>query len=308
MLFSGTSLGIEIFQNGIAMVLAKGQKTSPVLERHEIVRMPGDLIKPSLKDSNVIEPPVLKSVLSDAYLRLLTNAKRVSLSIPDSSGRVLLLDVESNLKNKEEGIDHVKWKLKKTFPVDLNDVHLDYQVLRQADNGSCHVLVGIVSRAVINEYEEILLELGLEPYLIDFSSFNLYRLFAPRLEIHEHLTFVSLYRGSLSVLIFQDGCLEFTRNKFLSTSSIEPTRLFREVNSSLVVYSDSKGGWKPRNVYYYATGEEGELLKKVLLEAVSGEPVHVDTSAFAGSSRQQIDRGTLPDLLSALGAATRGLR
>jgi len=307
MIFTGISLGIEIFQNGIAMVLASGQKSSPILERHEIVRMPGDIIKPSLKDINIIEPSVLKSALSDTYLRLLTKVKRTSLSIPDSAGRALLLEVESPLKNKEEGIDHVKWKLKKTFPVDLNEVHLDYQVLRQEDDGSSHVLVGIVSRTVINEYENVLLELGLEPYLIDFSSFNLYRLFAPRLDIHEHLTFISLYRGSLSVLIFQDGCLEFSRNKLLSTS-IDPARLFREVNSSLVVYSDTKGGWKPRNVYYYAVGEERELLRNVLQEAVTGDSVHIDTDVIISSSRQQIDRTLLPDLLGALGAATRGLR
>jgi len=308
MLFTGISLGIEIFQYGIAMVLANGTKSSPIIERHEITRLPGDIIKPSLKDANIIEPSVLKSAVSDTYLKLITKVKRVSLSIPDSAGRVLLLEVESPLKNKEEGIDHVKWKLKKNFPIDLNEVHLDYQVLRQEDDGISHVLVGLVSRTVINEYEEVLLELGLEPYLIDFSSFNLYRLFSPRLDIQEHLTFVSLYRGSLSVLIFQDGCLEFSRNKLLSTSFVDPARLFREVNSSLVVYSDTKGGWKPRNVYYYAAGEERDLLRNVLLEAVSGEPVPIDTDVIINSSCQQIDRKSLPDLLSALGAASRGLR
>lgn len=308
MLLTGKSLGIEIFQNGVAMLLASGSKSSPMAERYEITRLPGDIIRPSLKETNIIEPDVLKRTLTDTYLKLLTKVRRVSLSIPDLAGRSLLLDVESSLKNKEEGIDHVKWKLKKTFPIDLNEVHLDYQVLRQKDDGSSHVLVGIVSRTVINEYEDVLLEMGLEPYLIDFSSFNLYRLFAPRLDIHDHLTFISLYRGALSVLIFQDGCLEFSRNKFLSPSPVDPARLFREVNSSLVVYSDTQGGWKPRNVYFFAAGEERDLLRNVLLEAVPTEPVQIDTDAIIGCFRQQTDRNSLPDLLSAMGAASRGLR
>lgn len=308
MLFTGKSLGIEIFQNGVTMLLASGSKVTPVVERYEISRLPGDVIKPSLKESNIIEPIVLKRAVTDTYLKLLSKIKRVSLSIPDSAGRTLLLDVESPLKNKEEGIDHVKWKLKKTFPVDLNDVHLDYQVLRQKDDGSSHVLVGIVSRTVVSEYEDVLLEMGLEPYLIDFSSFNLYRLFAPRLDIHDHLTFVSLYRGTLAVLIFQDGCLEFSRSKFLSPSTIDPARLFREVNSSLVVYSDTQGGWKPRNVCYFAAGDEKDLLRNVLLEAVATEPVYLNTDTIISSFQQQADRNSLPDLLSALGAASRGLR
>lgn len=308
MIFPGKSLGLEIFQNGISFVVAGGSKSVPNIERYDLVRYTEDLIKPSLKDSNILDASLLRSTLVASYEKISTTIKRVSLSIPDVTGRILLVDMDMPAKNKDEGIDHVRWKLKKNFPIDLNDVHLDYQVVRQDDTGSAMVLVGLVSKSVINEYENILLEIGLEPALIDFSSFNLYRLFSSRLDVQEHLTYISLYRGSLSLLIFQDGCLDFSRNKFLGTSMSDPGRLYREISSSLVVYSDAKGGWKPRNVCYYAVTGETETLRSMLLEITGIEPVLMDTDALVNSSRQPIDRKFVPDILSAVGAASRSLK
>lgn len=308
MLFPGKTLGLEIFQNGISFVMAGGSKSIPHIERYDVVRFPKEVIKPSLKDLNITEASLLKDAISASYERLSSKNKRLSLSIPDSSGRVLIVEMEIPLKNKTEGIDHVRWKLKKSFPIDLNDVHLDYQVVRQDSSGSSMVLVGLVSKAVINEYENIVIELGLEPALIDFTSFNLYRLFSSRLDVQDHLTFISLYRGSLSLLIFQDGYLDFSRNKFLGTNITDPARLYREINSSLVVYSDAKGGWRPRNVCYYAATEEREVLRDMLLEIIGSEPVLLDTDALVNSSHQQIDRKFIPDVLSALGAASRSLK
>lgn len=307
MLFSSKSLGLEIFQNGISFVLAGGKKDIPQIEKFDIVRFPGGVLKPSLKEANILDASVLRDALSTGYEKLSTKIKRVSVSIPDSAGRVLLVEMEMPLKNKSEGIDHVRWKLKKSFPIDLNDVHLDYQVLRQDSAGSSLVLVCLVSRVVINEYENILLELGLEPSLMDFSSFNLYRLFSSRLDIQDHLTFISLHRGYLSVLIFQDGILDFSRNKFLGQSLVDTARLYREISSSLVVYSDAKGGWKPHNLSYYAASEEREPLRNVLLEVIGTEPVIMDTDALVNSSHQQLERKIIPDILSALGAASRSL-
>ena len=307
MFFQGRSLGLEIHQYGFAWVLASGSHDSPVIERYEISRSSGEILKPSVKEQNVINPASLGAILSESYLQLSTDVRRVSLSIPDIAGRVMMIEMDSPIKNKAEGIDQVKWKLKKSFPVDLNELQLDYHVLKVNEAGVSSLLVALASRKIINEYEELLLSLSLEPAKIDFAAFNLYRLFASRLEILDDLVFLVCYRGSLSVMIFQDGTLDFYRSKFVSTAASDPVRLYREVNSSLLVYSDSKGGRKPQRLFYYAPQAERTLLRSVIFEATGTEPVLVDTDAIIGSSKQKIDRSTLPDILSALGAASRSL-
>jgi type IV pilus assembly protein PilM len=308
MFFHGKSLGLELHQHGFAWVLASGSTDSPVIERYETFSSADEIIKPSIKESNIINPAALGTMLSDSWLKLLVDTKRVSLSIPDLSGRIMMLDMESPIKSKEEGIDQVKWKLKKSFPVELSELHLDYHLLKTSEEGVSSLLVALASRTVITEYEELLLSLSLEPVEIDFAVFNLYRLFAVSLEVNEQLTFIISYRGVLSVMIFQDGVLDFHRSKFISAALSDPVRLYREVNSSLLVYSDSRGGWKPHKLFFYAPPAERSLLKSVIIEATGVEPFHVDTDAFIGSSRQKVDSGLLPDILSALGAAARSLR
>ena len=308
MLFSNKALGIEIYQNGFVWVLASGAKTFPVIESYETVAFPEDILKGSLKDPNVLDAKTLGTTISESYLKLATDVKRVSMSIPDFSGRVMTLEIESLTKNKEEGSDQVKWKLKKNYPIDPNELHLDYQILREDEEGNSILLVALVSKSVIDGYEELLLSSGLEPAMIDFATFNSYRLFSPRLEIQDDLTLVLHHRGNLCLMVFQDGVLDFFRSKLIVTSVNDPVRLYREINSSVLVYSDSKGGWKPQKIFYYCAIEERPLFRDVIFEVAGVEPFLLDTDSFINSSRQQIDRSLLPNVMSALGAASRGLR
>jgi type IV pilus assembly protein PilM len=307
MLFSNSALGFEVYQKGFAWVLASGAKTSPVIERYEAVAFPEDILKGSIKDPNVIDSKTLGTAISESYLRLSTDIKRVSMSIPDFSGRVMTLEIESLTKNKEEGSDQVKWKLKKSFPLDPNELHLDYQVLKEDGEGNSTLLVALVSKSVIAEYEELLLASGLEPAKIDFATFNSYRLFSPRLEVQDNLTLVMYHRGNLCLMVFQDGILDFFRSKLINTG-IDPVRLYREINSSVLVYSDSKGGWKPQTIFYYSSIEDRPLFRSVIFEVAGVEPFLLDTDSFINSSRQQIDRSLLSNIISALGAASRSLR
>jgi len=294
-------------QHGFAWVLAAGSSVSPHIERYDVVSCADEILKPSIKEHNIINSAAVCGMLSESYQKLNTDTKRVSLSIPDLAGRVMMLDMDSPIKSKGEGIDQVKWKLKKSFPVELSELHLDYHLLKTSADGVSTLLVALVSKSIINEYEELLLSLSLEPARIDFTSFNVYRIFASRLEINEQLALIISYRGMLSVMIFQDGILDFHRSKFISTALSDPVRLYREVNSSLLVYSDSRSGWKPERLFYYAPPAERSLLRGVIFEATGTEPFLVDTDAIIGSSQQKVDRTLLPEILSALGAASRSL-
>ncbi len=308
MIFQGRSLGLEIHQYGYSWVLATGSQDSPVIERYEVSSFSDEILKPSIKEPNIIKPASLGALLAESYQKLAMDIKRVSLSIPDTSGKVMIIEMDAPIKNKEEGVDQVKWKLKKSFPVDLSELHLDYHLLKVDDTGNSTLLVALASRKIINEYEELLLSISLEPSKIDFATFNQYRLFASRLEIDQHLAFIVCFRGSLTVMIFQDGTLDFFRSKFISTAVNDPVRLYREVNSSLLVYSDSKGGLKPQRLFYYASPAERALLRSVIFEATGAEPALVDTDAMISAAKQKIDRAILPEVLSALGAASRSQR
>ena len=308
MLFSKKSLGMEIHQGGLALVLASGSQALPVIERFETATFPSDSIRFSLKEPNLRDSESLKTVISESYRKMCTKNRRVSLSIPDSVGRTLLLEMETSFKNRAEGVDQVRWKLKKSFPLDLNDVHLDFQTLQKRESGESVLLVSLAPKSVIEEYENLLIDAGMEPYQIDFTSFNIYKLFSHHLDIQDSVAFIMLYRETISVLIFKDGLLDFCRNKYLGSSGFDATRLYREINSSLLVYYDTKGASKPQTFFYYAADDERVIMRNVIIEATGVVPFLLETEAIQGRSHQRLDREEIPNLLSGLGAAARGLK
>ena len=133
MLFSHKALGIEIAQNSAMLVLIDGKPHAPRLNAYSSVSLPPDTLRFSLKEENVKNPPVFVSKVRDAYLKLLAGTSKISVSLPDTSGHVVLLGLETRFKTKEEGADIIRWKLKRNFPFDINELHLDYQVLQERE-------------------------------------------------------------------------------------------------------------------------------------------------------------------------------
>ncbi|MBJ6800673.1 pilus assembly protein PilM [Geomonas sp. Red259] len=304
MLMSRKSLGLELSAAGFSFALASGGKT-PTVEAGLTVPFAPGLLTLSRRDPNVTDGKTFVAALKEAHLRLLTKERSVSVSLPDAVGRVVLLDLEARFKNRDEGLDVIRWKLKKSLPFDISAVHLDYQTLEEKENGAVSLLVSLISRPVVQQYEELLVAAGLEPKLIDFTSFNLYRLFQPRLDLSEDGAFVTFYQGSMTVLIFNGGVLSFYRTK---EGVGDVQNLFREVNSSFLVYGDQNPGQSVSEVFCAAAPGDAESFRALVAEASGLEPVLLDLERLVRQAPALgLDRPALHALAGAMGAALRSL-
>ncbi len=289
------------------VLLGGGEKTLRIAACGVASFSPGT-IKFSLREKNIQDPHAFVAAIRDCHLRLLTPNKRTAVSLPDSAGRVMLMDVETRFKNREEGADVIRWKLKKNFPLDVNDTHLDYQILQEKDSGALSLLVAVISRQVINQYEDLFVEAGLEPDVIDFTTFNLYRLFLHRLEMAENAAFITFYGGVLTMLVFYAGILTFYRSKEISEGLREGNRVYSEINSSLLVYQGKYANHAIDKVFCMAVDEDVETFRSVVAEASGIEPVLFDVERVVTcEDGLSIDKKTLHSLTAALGAAARNL-
>lgn len=304
MLRSAKALGLEISNDGLSFAVAGRGKTIALEAGLHQPLAPGTL-QLSRREPNVLNGQGFVAAVREGYLRLLTKERTVSVSLPDATGRVVLLDLEARFKNRDEGLDIIRWKLKKSLPFDISTVHLDYQVLEEKESGAVSLLVSLVSRPVVTQYEELLLAAGLEPKFIDFTSFNLYRLFAPRLEMSENCAFVTYYRGSMTVLIFYGGVLSFYRSK---EAVGDEQNLYREVNSSLLVYNDRYPGQAVTEVFCMSDAAHAESFRSLVAEASGLEPVLLDLERLVTPAPSvALERGALHALAGSLGAAARSL-
>ena len=308
MLFPKKAVGVEICSEGIKMVLVEGRHNAFRLDAYTASSLPVDTIKFAFREQNVLNPSQFVNGIKEAYLRLLTKTKRISVSLPDTMGRVVLLDIETRFKSRDEGADIIRWKLKKNFPFNISDAHLDYQLLEEKDTGEISVLVSIIARQVVNQYEELFLEAGLEPNSIDFTTFNLYRLFSGRLSISENTAFVTFHAGVVTILLFYAGILTFYRSKEIPGGTFEINRVYREINSSLLVYQDMHPSHAINEVFCVATGEDAEEFRAIVAEATGQDPILLDVSRVVSvKNGLTVDRATLHSFTAALGAAIRNL-
>lgn len=308
MLFSNKSLGVEISSSGVAFALLGGSVASPRLERVSFRPFTPGTLRVSLREQNVLDSQAFISQLKDAHNTLLHRGNRLSVTLPDTVGHIMLLDVEGRFKSRSEGLDIIRWKLKKSMPFDIADTHLDYQQLTVRENGSLALLVALVSRSVIGQYEELITSAGFLPARIDFNTFNLFRTFERRLAILEDGALVSFYDGILGIMIFSDGVPEFIRIKDLSGVAAVDSRVYMEINSSFLVYRERFPERVLTHVACIAPPDMAADFCGMVNEVTECESMLLETkSVVTPSDEAPADQDSLFPFTSAIGAALRSL-
>jgi type IV pilus assembly protein PilM len=307
-MFANKALGIELCSEGARIALVSGKRDAPGLAAFSEVSFPIDTLRFNMREENVLNRSSFVAIMRELHLKLLSNVKKVSLSLPDSTGRVILLDVETRFKSREEGADIIRWKLKKNYPIDINETHLDYQTVQERETGEISILVSLIARPIVLQYEDLLMEAGLEPNKIDFTSFNLYSLFSQRLELSENPLLVTCYGGVVGVMVFNGGKIEFCRAKDVPGGIKEPNRVFREINSSFLVFKEKNPAHLPTEAFCIISEGDAEAFCALVAEATGLDPILLDAERIiTHGDCPGADLKTLRRYAASIGAAVRNL-
>lgn len=308
MLFSQSSIGMEIRPDGVTCAMVTGSQSAPRIERLACAKFPENTVRISLKEQNVLEPAVFIERVKSAHNLLLARTGKVSVSLPDSVGRMLLVDLEGRFKSRAEALDLIRWKLKKSIPFDLSDTQLDYQKLAVRENGEMSLLVALISKTVVSQYEELLVEAGLVPARIDFNSFNLCRVFDRHLAIESDSIMISYYGCTLGIMAFSQGMPEFIRVKDLSGTVATDSRVFMEINSSLMVCKNRFPDRQSRVVFCMTEPELMQDFREMVEEATGTVATPLETKSVVIPGNAALgDKATMYAYTAAIGAAMRNL-
>jgi type IV pilus assembly protein PilM len=306
MLFVNDLIGIEISPHGVMCALTGGTAASPRVERVAHALFPPHTLQISLREQNVLDPAAFVAGLKSAYNLLLCRSSRVAVSLPDATCRIMLLDLEGRFKSRAEALDLIRWKLKKSIPFDNADTHLDYQQLNVRENGDLALLVAIASRTVISQYEDLITEAGLSPARIDCNTFNICRLFDRRLSLHDDCILISFYGSTLSIFAFAQGIPEFIRIKDLSGTMATDSRVYMEINSSLLVYKERFPDRPVQSVFCVASPDVAHNFQEMVAEVTGVTPVLLETKgAVTPDNSAPGDQVRLFPSTAAIGAALR---
>ena len=308
MLFASNLIGVEISPQGVTCALTGGSAASPRVERVAFAPFPPNTLQISIREQNVVDPEAFLAGLKSAHNLLLCRSPRVAVSLPDATCRIMLLDLEGRFKSRAEALDLIRWKLKKSIPLDSADTHIDYQQLTVRENGDLALLVAIASRTVISQYEDLFTQAGLSPARIDCNTFNLCRLFDRRLSLHDDCILISFYGSTLSIVAFSQGIPEFIRSKHLSGTLATDSRVYMEINSSLIVYKERFPDRSAQTIFCVAAPDAVQNFLGMVAEATGVTPLLLETKGTVtpGNSAPG-DQIRLFPCTAAIGAALRSL-
>jgi type IV pilus assembly protein PilM len=154
----------EIMPQGV--VAARSVDAASPLAAVAKVALAEGAVAPSLKPGNVVDRVAVTAAIRAALEQIgeRANARDANLTlvIPDSAVRVLLLDFEALPSREAEALPLVRFRLKKLLPFDSDEAMVTYQTM-STSKGVVRVLAVAIPRDVLSEYETVAREAGFEP-------------------------------------------------------------------------------------------------------------------------------------------------
>ncbi len=231
--------------------LKRKGRNKPTLEAHEVSPMPApseplSMFRPSLRPAAEIA-----GVIQEMFTKTGTKPGKISLVIPDNVAKISLLSLPERPPTRKHLEEILRFKLRRSVPFRMDDSVISYQVI-PAEGKAVNVLVALMHRLVVEQFETAVRAAGARPGLVDLCTPNLLNLC--RRELDElnskgHDAALLNCAGSyFSLVIIRAGRIIFFRSKSLHGSGAEGAQvadasvLARELNHSLAYYQEKLSG------------------------------------------------------------------
>ena len=230
-------LGIDLSASAVRIAEVDGNDGT--LLRTATIEVPPGMVREDFGSENLLDPAGFTSLLRERFSSLHYSAagRPAALSLPDGVFRVQFIEFDQLPPKRADRDRLVQWRLEKSGTVDMARTVLKHQVITRPDKGHT-VLACVAKQPVVRQYEQVLIDLGLEPWTVGPSSFHAANWYARSLSAARVTALVHLRPDSVAALVFESGQPVFYRYKEMKKSTGDVrARLVREIDDSLHFYS-----------------------------------------------------------------------
>lgn len=301
-MFGRNFIGLEVRRQGLRAVSLKRRGRHRTLCGGQTLQLSEGVVSPTARELNVIDSEIFIDGIKEVLIPLAGREERVALCLPDAAGHIFLLDVDTPFKNRQQGVDIIRWQLKEKLPDNYRTIEIDYQVLGVRESGSQRVLVSVIDRAIRNQYEELLTTAGFSVSLIDFQSLQIYNCYKSKVDMGNDFIFVALNQHQLNVLSVQNGQLDFHRSK---SGMADAEAVFQEINRSLVTYRSEHSVYSRSTLFLQSDWEEQQNLSDAVASAFDREVQKLPSplTTLAGQQNLTLSTAEAAGMAAAIGAA-----
>lgn len=231
--------------------------------------------------------------------------KTKEVAVAVSGHSVIVKKVSLPAMTRDELEDQIQWEAEQYIPFDVNEVHLDFQILDTSEGeGQMDVLLVAAKRDLVDDYVQVITEAGLNPAAVDVAAFAVENAFEMNYaaEEGEVIALVNIGAQVVNINVLQDGVPAFTRD--ITTGGNQYTE---EIQKALSISFDEAeriklGGTGPDQSQEVVPQEVEQAIRQVT-DTVIGEIARSLDFFTATSSEARINKV----LLCGGGACVPGL-
>jgi type IV pilus assembly protein PilM len=250
-------LAVEIRTDGV--IAARAEDASAMLSGLAHAGFTEGSVAPGLKAGNIADRTrvvaALRESLDSLAVRGGDRGKDVTVVVPDTAARVLLLEFDDLPGKAAEALPVIRFRLKKLLPFDADNAAVSYQVMA-SERGMVRVLAVAMPHEVLEEYEAVVSAAGYIPGAVLPSTLATLSCLDER---EAPALVVNVVRGGVTTAIVRNGVLLLHRSLDLGADSSITAEL---ENAGLVHAHDGPRG-------YGRVEAEGTMYTQVLEMAES---------------------------------------
>ena len=214
---SKTAVGLEFTGELLRTVMLEGDGEALRLVAYGTT----EFDQQQVSEGEVLEEDHVADEVSSLFRELKMDRRHVATSI---SGRAVIVKrIQMDSMTEELARDTIQFEVGDHIPFDINDVCLDFQILRQELPGNkMEVLLVAARKEVVESRRDLLAAAGVGLTAIDVDAFAIQRAYEVNYEPDPEHTAVLIHVGDLvtSINVVREGSTLFVRDLPLATRSL----------------------------------------------------------------------------------------
>jgi type IV pilus assembly protein PilM len=166
------AVGLELSATRVtAVALSRSGDAVPGVSAHATVALPPGALVPSLTSANAADRGAVGAAIRQAVEQV-GGARRLALVVPDTAGKVSLVRFEKMPSRAEDLEQLVRWQVRKAVPFPIETAQVSWSPALRHDDGGQDLVVAMMRRDIVEEYEALCAAAGAHAGLVDLASFS----------------------------------------------------------------------------------------------------------------------------------------
>lgn len=136
------------------------------------------------------------------------HSKFVIYSIPETKGFIRVIHISALEKDNLESA--VFSEIGQSFPISLEESYVDWQILKEKEDGGLEILAAAVPQVITDSYSEVLKMAGLKPVAAEIESIAISRSLINERLSQKPTLIIDLGKDRTGFIIFKSPAVQFT--------------------------------------------------------------------------------------------------